>query len=82
AIYFVRGHDFNDFVLKELIGRGSYLLLEQEKLRRIAMQDKEGVAQLYKEAISAMSLVQCREDYSFCRHFKNALMKVDAILAA
>jgi len=82
AIYFVRGHDFNDFVLKELIGRGSYLLLEQEKQRRIAMQDKEGVAQLYKEAISAMSLVQCREDYSFCRHFKNALVKADAILAA
>jgi len=46
------------------------------------MQDKEGVAQLYKEAISAMSLVQCREDYSFCRHFKNALVKADAILAA
>ncbi|GEM_PF-6202792 len=82
AIYFVRGHDFNDFVLKELIGRGSYLLLEQEKQRRIAMQDNEGVSQLFKEQMSAMRLVQCREDYYLCKHFNNAIIKIDTILAA
>lgn len=82
GVYFIRGHDFNDFILKELLGRGSYLLLEHEKQRRLAINDNPGVSQLFKEKISTMSLVQCREDYSNCKHFSFALSKVEEILAA
>ena len=82
ALYFIRGHDFYDYILKDLMGRCSYLLLEHEKQRRLALNDAEGVSQLYNEKINPLHLVQCRDDYVKCKHFSLCIRKIDEMFAA
>ncbi|WP_270503826.1 DUF4435 domain-containing protein [Kluyvera ascorbata] len=82
AMYFVRGHDIYNYVISDLMGKGSYLLLEHEKQRRLALGDAEGVSQLYNEKISTTALLQCREDYYNCESFKCVIDKIDDALVA
>lgn len=78
--YFMRGHDYYDSFFKGIVSKMSYLLLEEEKRKRLSANDRDGVGQMFNNKCPPHHLMENREDIFRCGFFQLTLDKINNTL--
>jgi len=79
--YFLRGHDFYDLIFSSIVSHLAHTIVIDEKAKRLASNDDDGIKQLFKSQQSTKTLIESRKDLEDCKFFHFTVEKINSTLS-